>query len=119
MSAAHSGRHPLYEHVLGAGSPSSSRLESGALTDDWTDEYLRLLREATQEFERKDYLHRDVVAAVHYASWYLRFRYDSWRAFEAGKTNERTEINLHRLRSPSELLLLCGHVDLTRKGNSG
>ena len=104
----------LYEHVLGGGSPHPALLSTGVLTDDWTDAYLKLLQEAVQKFEGQDSLPRDVVAAVHFASWYLPIRYEAWKSFERGPHNKQTERNLGRLRTPSESLLLSGHVERER-----
>src|ERR1043166_3056514 len=95
----------IYEHVLGEGQPSNLLWTTGVLSNEWTDEYLRLLKEAGERCEGQDYLPRKLVAAVHVASWYLNLRYDAWRS-EKGKRNEQTEVNLARLRTPSERLLL-------------
>lgn len=99
----------LYEHVLGDGSPNPALLSTGVLTDEWTDAYLGFLEEAVRKFEGQDHLPRKVVAAVHFASWYLPIRYEAWRGFKRGPRNQQTERNLGRLRTPSEFLLLSGH----------
>ena len=109
----------LYEHVLGAGTPHPTLLSTGVLSDEWTETYLLLLKEAAQKCEGQEFLHRDIVAAVHFASWYLQIRYDAWRGFERGDRNEKTERNLGRLRIPSEFLLLSAHVDRTKAEIAG
>jgi hypothetical protein len=109
----------LYEHVLGDGSPHPALLSSGVLSDEWTETYLRLLKEAVQKCEGQDSLPRDIVAAVHFASWYLNIRYDAWRGFEKGRRNEQTERNLGRLRTPSEFLLLSSHVERAKAQHAG
>src|SRR5689334_13573309 len=111
MSSPDSTELRLYEHVLGEGQHSNVLLNTGVLSTEWTDTYLRLLKEAAQKFERQVSLPRDIVAAVHFASWYLNIRYDAWRAFEKGRRNEQTEHNLGRLRTPSEYLLLSAFVE--------
>jgi hypothetical protein len=111
MSSPDSIESRLYEHVLGEGSPHQALLSKGVLSDEWTDIYLRLLKEAVQKFEGQDSLPRDIVAAVHFASWYLNIRYDAWKSFERGPRNEQTERNLGRLRTPSEFLLLSAHAE--------
>jgi hypothetical protein len=109
----------MYEHVLGGDSPHPALLSTGVLTDEWTDAYLRLLQEAVQTFEGQDSLPRDIVAAVHFASWYLPIRYEAWKSFERGPRNQQTERNLGRLRTPSEFLLLSGHVEREKAKNAG
>ena len=106
----------LYEHVLGSGSPIQLLLDQGVLSDEWTETYLQLLKEADQKFKGQDSLPRDLVAAVHCASWYLNLRYDSWRGFHDGQKNHKTERNLGKLRTPSEYLLLSAVVEKA-KGN--
>ena len=109
----------LYEYVFGAGSPHTALLSTGVLTDEWTDAYLRLLQEAVQKFEGQDSLPRDIVAAVHFASWYLPIRYEAWNSFGRGPRNQQTERNLGRLRTPSEFLLLSGHVEKENVHHAG
>jgi len=109
----------LYEHVLGKGQPSKVILNTGILSTEWTDTYLQLLKESVQKCEGQDSLPRDIVAAVHFASWYLNIRYDAWPAFEKGRRNEQTERNLGRLRTPSEYLLLSAHVERAKAQHAG
>lgn len=106
MHASDSIESRLYEHVLGAGSPHTALLSTGVLSDEWTEMYVQLLKETARKYEGEDSLPRIVVASVHFASWYLNLRYDSWLRFENGPRNERTEHNLVRVRIPSEALLL-------------
>ncbi len=49
---------------------------------------------------------RELVAAIHVASFYFGIRYDAWRAFGGGRRNEQTERELASLRTPSELFLI-------------
>jgi hypothetical protein len=109
----------LYEHVLGEGQQHNVLLNTGVLTTEWTDTYLQLLKEAVEKCQGRDFLPRDIVAAVHFASWYLNIRYDAWRAFENGRRNEATEHNLGRLRTPSEYLLLSAHVERGKAQHRG
>lgn len=111
MPSPNSIESRLYDHVLGASTPHPMLVNTSVLTDDWTEMYLLLLTEAVQKFEGQDSLPREVVAAVHFASWYLNIRYDLWRGFNNGQRNEKTERNLGRLRTPSEFLLLSGGVE--------
>ena len=119
MPSSDSIESRLYEHVLGAGSPHPTVLSTGVLTDEWTEAYLQLLKEAAQKSEGREFLHRDIVAAVHFASWYLNIRYDAWRGFHSGQRNEKTERNLGRLRTPSEFLLLSGLVEREKARHVG
>lgn len=104
----------IYEHVLGQGQPSAVLLNTGVLSNEWTDTYLQLLKEVVQKYEGQDSLPRNVVAAVHFASWYLNIRYDAWCKFNKGRQNEQTDHNLARLRTPSEFLLLSAVVDKSK-----
>jgi hypothetical protein len=109
----------LYEHVFGEREPTVALLNTGMLSDEWTDTYLRLLKETAQTFEGQPSLPREIVAAVHFASWYLNIRYDAWRGFNNGERNQKTEHNLGRLRTPSELLLLSAYAERERAKRSG
>ncbi len=111
MNAPDSIEARLYEHVLGSGASHPILLNTGVLSDTWTDAYLQLLEEAVQKCEGQDSLPRDTVAAVHFASWYLKIRYEAWCGFEKGRRNQRTERNLGRLRIPSEFLLLSAQIN--------
>ncbi len=109
----------MYEHVLGEGHPGMTLLNTGKLSGEWTDTYLELLKQAVQKCEGRDTLPREIVAAVHFASWYLNIRYDAWRSFEKGKRNEQTETNLARIRTPSEFLLLSPASERWRAEHGG
>jgi hypothetical protein len=111
MSITDSVQSQLYQHVFGTESPHSSVLDNGVLSDEWTTTYLQLLKDVNQRFGGQDSLPRDIIAAVHFASWYLNIRYDSWKHFNVGMRNEKTEHNLARLRTPSEMLLLSGYYN--------
>jgi hypothetical protein len=100
----------IYEHVFGAAHPGTVLLNTGVLSTEWTDTYLMLLKEAVQTFEGQDSLPRKIVAAVHFASWYLNIRYKAWQDFEKGKHNHQTDANLARIRTPSEYFLLSAVV---------
>ena len=106
MHAPDSIESRIYEHVLGEGHPGLTLLETGVLSTEWTDTYLQLLKESVQKCEGQDSLPREIVTAVHFASWYLNIRYNAWRSFGKPKRNEQTETNLARIRTPSECLLL-------------
>ncbi len=109
----------LYEHVFGEREPTVALLNTGVLSDEWTDTYLRLLKEASQAHEGQSYLPREIVAAVHFASWYLNIRYNAWRAFHHKRIKLKTEENLARVRTPSEQLLLSGYVQRERPRRTG
>ena len=104
----------IYEHVFGAAHPGVILLDTGVLSTEWTETYLELLKEAVQKCEGQDCLPREIVAAVHFASWYLNIRYDAWRTFQNGKRNDETDTNLARIRTPSECLLLSSVVEKRR-----
>ena len=115
MPEADSIESRLYEHVLGSGSPQQALLNTGVLADDWTDTYLLLLHETVRLYDGQETLPREVVAAVHFASWYLNLRYDVWKG-RPGRRNEQTERNLAKIRRPSEWLLLAPVLDRNKGG---
>ena len=53
---------------------------------------------------------RDLVAAIHFASWYLHLRYNVWCS-STGQRNENTERELASLRTPSEIFLMHGALE--------
>src|SRR5688572_14172459 len=92
----------LAAHVFGDGSPCRAILERGKFPNGWTDEYLRLLRIASDEWRDKALWPQNLVSAVHFASWYLPLRYEVWSKSE-GRRDDNTEKKLASLRSPSEI----------------
>ena len=66
----------LHEHVRGAGYPDIAH--TGALTNDWTDTYLRLLDEAVQVCEGEPCLPRGIVADVYLVLMRFSGAYDEW-----------------------------------------
>jgi hypothetical protein len=107
--------HRLREHVLGENGPTQSLLDEGRLPVGWAEEYLKLLRIATERWQHQPLWPRELVAAIHFASWYLPLRYDVWRALHNRSRNETTERELASLRSPSELFLMHGALDAATK----
>ena len=93
----------LYEHVIGKGSPMPVLVNTGVLSPDWVDAYLALLKEAESQWKAQPCWPRELVTAVHTASWYLHLRYDSWSGFKT-KRNEATESLLGRIRFESFLM---------------
>lgn len=101
----------LAAHVFGVGSPCDSLCNSGEFPTGWVAEYLRLVRIASDEWATSPTWPKQLVAAVHFASWYLNLRYDVWR-HSSGSANPQTERDLNSLRSPSEIFLMQGAVRL-------
>ena len=102
----------LYELVVGKGSPMPVLLNTGVLSPDWVDVYLTLLKEAEREWKPQACWPRDLVTAIHVASWYFHIRYNTWSGFEK-KRNETTERLLGRIRFHSESFLLSTICDIS------
>jgi hypothetical protein len=81
----------------------------GQFPDAWVANYLEMLRIATHEWSEQPLWPRRMVAAIHFASWYLNLRYDVWCS-ASGQRNELTERELKSLRSPSEIFLMRGSL---------
>ena len=97
----------IYDHCLGKDDPAESLLDAGKLPSKWSEKYLSLVESATETWKEQEYLPAKVVAAIHYASYYLNIRYEVWK-IDSGKINEDTEIELESLRTPSEIFMFCG-----------
>lgn len=102
----------LREHVLGEKGPTCSLINEGRLPVGWMEEYLELLRIATKQWQHQRLWPRELVTAIHFASWYLHLRYDAWRALHNRNRNETTERELGSIRSHSELFLMHGALDM-------
>jgi hypothetical protein len=98
----------IADHVLEPG-PTSELINTGQFPIGWSAEYLRLLRIASDEWAEKPAWPRQLVAAVHFASWYLNLRYDYW-CQTSGRRNLQTEKELASLRSPSEIFIMRGSL---------
>jgi len=95
----------LYDHCLGSGDPTLDLVSSGIVSTKWVENYLLLLSEASSTWSEESLVPRKVVAAVHYASFYLNIRYDIW-CQNSGCTNRETEKLIGSLRTPSEIFIL-------------
>lgn len=104
----------IADHVFGAGSPCDSLVNTGQLPSGWSGEYLRLLNVATDQWAQKPAWPRQLVAAVHFASWYLNLRYDVWCSASPRRRNLQTEKELASLRSPSEIFIMRGALGETQ-----
>jgi hypothetical protein len=81
----------MRDHVLGRESGvQQSLLEKGEFPTGWVETYLALLKEAAVAWHNQTCLPRELVAAVHFASWYLDLRYKTWCKFSGGR-NTNTE----------------------------
>ncbi len=102
----------LFEHCLGVADPSHSLVNSGRFPDGWVERYLALLEEATRRWKDQPSWPRELVAAIHFASWYLGIRYEAWRGFKKS-SNTATADQLATIRTPSEFFLLAALTDAT------
>ena len=96
----------LQAHVFGAADPTGYLVETGTLPEGWAAKYRDLVEIARSEWGNEPMWPREIVAAIHFASFYLPLRYDVWRG-DAGTRNEHTERELSGLRTPSEIFLLA------------
>ena len=101
----------MYSHVFHDGGASAELLDHGRFPENWCKTYLELLALATKEWKDAPMWPRQLVAAVHFTSWYLVIRYDVWKA-STGQQNSQTERELNSLRSPSEIFLMHGSLPL-------
>ncbi len=94
----------LFNHVIREGCPMNTLVNTGVLAEEWVNTYLALLKEAEQKWRQQPSWPRELVTAIHTASWYLHIRYQSWSA--NGARNKTTERLLGKVRTPSESFLL-------------
>ncbi|MHC4644508.1 MAG: hypothetical protein ACYTBJ_03330 [Planctomycetota bacterium] len=99
----------LYHHCISDGNPTFHILENGKFPNGWVESYLELLEEASQLWRSEDYWPKKLVAAIHFTSFYLDFRYKAWCAFTKSR-NVQTEDALAGIRVRSEFFLLDAHV---------
>lgn len=97
----------IYDHCFGAGEVSNSLVNEGMFPENWVARYLSLLESADSIWGASNELPRKVVAAVHYASFYLEIRYSVWKS-NSGTINKETELGLGQIRTPSEFFILKG-----------
>ena len=95
----------LFEHVIGKDCPLNDLLQKGTLSSDWATTYLELLTEAKQTCLHQTHWPRQLVAAIHMASWILDSRYRAWSGSEQGKRNSKTEDLLATMISQSHFFL--------------
>ena len=109
MPADESIAQQLHNHAFGDDGPTNSLINEGVFPEGWAAKYLQLLETATKEWRDQPMWPRELVAAIHFASWHLNLRYDSWCS-SSGRHNEETECELQSLRSPSEIFLMRGSL---------
>ena len=104
----------MRDHVFAReASVQQSLLEKGEFPPGWVETYLELLKEAEIVWRNQTCLPRELIAAVHFASWYLNIRYNAWCVFSK-KLNATTERQLAQIRTPSETFLMMSIIkDLT------
>ena len=107
----------LFEHVIGKHCPLDDLLHKGTLSPDWVTTYLELLTQAKQTWLHQTRWPRQLVAAVHTASWILDSRYRAWRGSEQGKRNPKTEDLLATVTSQSHFFLNAPALERGRLGD--
>ena len=110
MSEAHDQLiQNLVSHVFHRDA-SSSLMEGGRFPANWASTYLALLDRASNVWREQPAWPREVVGAIHFASFYLPVRYDAWKGL-SGAENVATEKTLRHIRLRSEWFLLAGVTD--------
>ena len=95
----------LIEHVIGKDCPLDDLLQNGTLSPDWATTCLELLTEAKQTWLHQTRWPRQLVAAIHMASWILDNRYRAWCGSGQRKRNQKTEDLLATITSQSHFFL--------------
>jgi len=95
----------IFEHCLGKGNPSTELLERGSFPPNWVSRYASLVEKATHVWVDRPEWPREVVASLHFASFYLEIRYEAWRRAVA-QDNAVTRRGLGQVRRCSEVFLL-------------
>jgi hypothetical protein len=103
-------RANLFEHCLGAGNPSTELLERGTFPANWVSRYVALVERASHVWRDQSDWPREVIAAIHFASFYLEIRYQAWQHGSA-RDNPATRKALGEIRRHSELFLLSPVTD--------
>jgi hypothetical protein len=107
----------MFEHVIGSGCPLDDLLQKGILSSEWAEVYLELLKETKQTWEHQACWPRQLVAAIHMASWILDSRYRAWSALGGGKHNPKTEELLATMTAQSHFLLNAPVLERGRLGS--
>ncbi|MEQ9076582.1 MAG: hypothetical protein RLP09_22180 [Sandaracinaceae bacterium] len=94
----------LSAHVFGESAPSTRLLEDGVFPANWVTRYEALVESASHVWASERLWPRELVAAIHFASFYLHARYQAWTL--GGGRREKTEAQLDRVRAVSEVFLL-------------
>ena len=100
----------IFEHCLGTGNPSAELLERGTFPANWVSRYVALIESATRVWREQSDWPKEVVAAIHFASFYLEIRYQAWQ-HGSGRDNSATQKALGEVRRHSELFLLSPATD--------
>ena len=95
----------IVEHCFGSGEPSVSLLNRGAFPANWVSRYLSLLEKASHVWKERSEWPRELVTAIHFSSFYLDIRFESWQR-STGGDNQTTRKALGAIRRQSELFLL-------------
>jgi hypothetical protein len=106
----------MFDHVVGEGCPLDDLLKNGTIPIKWVDAYLELLVEARQTWVSQTHWPRQLVAAIHMASWILDSRYRAWLAGAEGRRNSTTEELISAVTSHSHLFLNSPVMDRGRLG---
>jgi hypothetical protein len=106
----------MFDHVIGDGCPLDDLLQRGTISSKWVDTYLELLAEAKQTWVSRAHWPRELVAAIHIASWVLDSRYRAWLAGDEGRRNSKTEELLSSVTSNSHIFLDAPALERGRLG---
>jgi hypothetical protein len=105
MNSEEQLKQNIFEHCLGKGNPTIELVERGSFPPNWVSHYVSLVEKATNVWGSRGDWPKELVASLHFASFYLEIRFDAWRK-ASGRDNPSTRQGLGEIRRCSEMFLL-------------
>jgi hypothetical protein len=96
----------IFDLSVGSRCPYQTILDSGAMPAGWAEDYFSQLALVSKTWSKRSEIPMKVATAVHAASLYLAPRYQAWRNFHPGSSNNETDSAIARIRTRSELFLM-------------
>jgi len=96
----------IFDLSVGSRCPHQTLLDSGAMPPGWVEDYFSQLTVVSKIWSKRPEVPMKVVTAVHAASLYLHPRYQAWRNFNPGLSNNETDTAIARIRTWSEFFLI-------------
>ena len=104
MSPDEQLKENIFEHCLGKGNPSGELVVTGSFPANWVSRYVSLVEKATNVWSDREAWPKEVVASLHFASFYLEIRFDAWRK-GCGRDNPDTRRGLGEIRRCSDIFV--------------